>query len=134
MEWNIIIVAIASACITYFLNIHLNKGPVLASAIVTLIAGLLLPSIFKEGATLALVATTVSYAAMVSTDRFPNIYEMIFVGMIASVIFIFAEDVFIGIGGKLGSIAAISGLSWFGIKQLFEKYKVKKSEKISKAI
>ncbi|MGO1470068.1 MAG: hypothetical protein ACTHW2_08610 [Tissierella sp.] len=124
MDYRILIVAVTAACITYYLSIHLKKGPVLASAIVTLLSGLLLPAIFEDGSTLAIVATTVSYAAMVSTDKFPKIYEMIVVGIISGIIFILAEGVFIGVGGKLGSIAAISGLSWFGFKEIFKKIKI----------
>lgn len=124
MDYKIIMVAIIAACTTYFLSIHLKKGPICASAMVTLISGLLLPTIYKDGSTLAFVATTVSYAAMVSTDKFPKIYEMIGVGIIAGIIFILAEDVFIGVGGKLGSIAAISGLSWVGFKELVRKIKL----------
>lgn len=128
MELRIILVAIASACITYYLSIHLKKGPVLASAIVTLLSGLLLPTIFEDGNTLAIVATTVSYAAMVSEDKFPRIIEMIIIGLIAGTIYILAEDVYIGVGGKLGSIAAISGLSWFGFKELVGRFNSSKLE------
>ena len=119
MDYRIILVAIIAACTTYYLSVYLKKGPVFAS-------GLLFPNIFEDGNTLAIVATTVSYAAMVSTDKFPKIYEMIAVGIIAGTVFILAENVFVGVGGKLGSIAAISGLAWFGLKKIFKENKVLK--------
>lgn len=128
MDYRILLVAITSACITYYVNAYLEKGPVFASAVVTLISGLLLPNIFKDGNTLAIVATTVSYAAMVSTDKFPKIYEMIAVGIIAGTVFIFAENVFVGVGGRLGTIAAISGLSWFGLKEIFKEIRLLRKE------
>ena len=122
MIYLTIIVAICSACLTYFLSLHLKKGPVLASAIITLASGLLMPHFFTEGGTLALVATTASYAAMVSAIKFPKLIEMVAVGAICGLIFTLTQNVFVGVGGRLGSIAAISGFSWFGIKQIMEKF------------
>jgi ABC-type polysaccharide/polyol phosphate export permease len=123
MIYLTMIVAIFSACLTYFLSLHLKKGPTLASAIVTLSSGLLLPYFFTEGATLALVATTASYAAMVSEAKFPKLIEMVGVGAICGLVFSLTHDVFVGVGGRLGSIAAISGLSWLGLKQIIDKFK-----------
>ncbi|MBU5428230.1 hypothetical protein KQI41_17695 [Tissierella pigra] len=118
----VMIISICSACLTYFLGLHLKKGPVLSSAIVTLSSGLLLPHFFIEGDTLALAATTASYAAMVSTIKFPKLIEMVAIGCICGIVFNLTQDVFIGVGGRLGSIAAIAGFSWFGLKQIIEKF------------
>ena len=122
MTLNIIIVSVLASCITYFININLKKGGVMASAIVTLFSGIVLPYIFPNiGLTLATVATTSSYAAMVSKEKFPKITDMVFVGVIVSVVFVLFQDVFVGVGGRLGTMAAISGFTWLGIKKISNK-------------
>lgn len=114
----IIITAVLATCATYFISFNLKKGPVLASAIITLSSGIILPYIFSDsGALLATVATSGSYAAMVSTEKFPKIWDMVFVGILCGTVFLLTQDVFVGVGGRLGSIAAISGLTWLGIKK-----------------
>lgn len=122
MTSMIIVVAIISTCLTYFISIHLKKGPVLASAMVTLASGIILPYIFKDnGVLFAVVATTGSYAAMVSREKFPSVKDMAFVGLLCGTLFLLTQDVFLGVGGRLGSIAAISGLSWLGINKIKRK-------------
>ena len=122
MTFNIIIVSVLASCITYFINIKLNKGGVKASAIVTLFSGIVLPYIFPSvGITLATVATTSSYAAMVSKEKFSKITDMVFVGAIVSVLFILFQDAFVGVGGRLGTMAAIAGFTWLGIKKTIDK-------------
>lgn len=129
MSFVIIIVAVLAACITYFISINLEKGPVLASAIVTLASGIILPYICADtGTLLAGVATSGSYAAMVSQEKFPRLRDMVFVGIILGIVFSLTQDVFVGVGGKLGSIAAVAGFTWLGIKKLRRKVKEEKSK------
>lgn len=116
---EILVIAILSTCFTYYININLNRGGVIASAIVTLSSGIILPYLFPVNGTLfATVATSGSYAAMVSIDIFPKFKDMIFIGTFVGIIFILTQDVFVGVGGRLGSIAAISGFTWLGIRNL----------------
>lgn len=122
MTFMIVIVSILATCTTYFISINLKKGPVLASAIVTLLSGIFLPHFLENGGVLAVVATCGSYAAMVSQEKFPTIKDMVFVGIICSTVFILAGDVYVGVGGRLGAIAAISGFTWLGIKKVKEKF------------
>lgn len=118
----IILVAVIATSLTYSIIYKLKKGPVIASAIVTLAAGILLPHFFPEkGMLLATVATAGSYASMVSKEKFPKIVDMIFVGVLCGIIFMLTQDVFVGVGGRLGSIAAISCFSWLGIKKIKSK-------------
>ena len=122
MTISIIIVSVLASCITYYININLKKGIVMASAIVTLCSAIMLPYILPNiGPTLATVATTSSYAAMVSKNRFPKITDMIFIGIIVSIIFILFENSYQGVGGRLGTMAAISGFTWIGIKNISKK-------------
>lgn len=119
MTYMIVIVSILAATLTYLINNKTNKGPVFASAIVALSSGIILPYLFKEsGTTLAVVATCGSYAAMVSKDKFPRLRDMLSVGIICGIVFILAQDVFVGVGGRLGAIGAISGFTWLGMKKI----------------
>ncbi len=126
MTLIIVIVSVLSTCTTYFIHINLKRGPVFASAIVSLISGILLPFFLPEvGQSLAIMATCGSYAAMVSLEKFPKMKDMIFVGIICGVVFILAKEVFLGVGGRLGAIAAISGFTWLGIKNIKSKFSYK---------
>lgn len=117
----ILVVALATS-LTYLIIHKLKKGPVIASAVVTLISGILFPSLLpEEGMLLATVATAGSYAAMVSKEKFSKIVDMIFVGVLCGIIFMLTQDVFVGVGGRLGSIAAISCFSWLGLKKIKDK-------------
>ena len=121
-----IIISVLSTCTTSYININLKRGPVFASAIVTLTAGILLPYFLPEtGMSLAIMATCGSYAAMVSLEKFPKMKDMIFVGIICGVVFILAKEVFLGVGGRLGAIAAISGFTWLGIKNIKSRFSYK---------
>ncbi len=117
----ILVVALATS-LTYLIIHKLKKGPVIASAVVTLLSGILLPSLLpEEGMLLATVATAGSYAAMVSKEKFPKLVDMIFVGVLCGIVFILTQEVFVGVGGRLGSIAAISCFSWLGLKKIKDK-------------
>jgi len=113
----IIITAILAGIATYTISVKLEKGAVFGSAIVVLLSGLFLPHFFEMGTTLAVMATTSSYAGMVAAKNVPNLKEMAAVGFIAGVLFILVEVPFAGVGGKLGTIAAISCLGWIGLKK-----------------
>lgn len=117
---SIVIIAVLAGMATYVISVKLEKGAVFGSAIVVLLSGLFLPHFFETGATLAVVATTSSYAGMVAAKNVPNLKEMAAVGLIVGILFILAEPVYLGVGGKLGVIAALSCLSWIGIKKVLK--------------
>lgn len=129
---TIIIVSIIAALVTYYISIPLGKGAVFASALVTLVSGIVFPHFVPEGgSTLAIMATTASYAAMVAPVKFPKMWEMAFVGLIAALLFIATSSAYVGVGGKLGTIAAISCLTWLGIKKVCSLATYSKTEKIN---
>ena len=45
---------------------------------------------------------------------------MVFVGLICGSVFILASNAYVGVGGRLGTMAAISGFTWLGIKKINE--------------
>lgn len=128
MNILIIIVAIVATCITYYISINLNKGAVFASAVITLIGGIIFPYIFPEGGgILAAVGACGSYAGMATKEKFPSMMDMVFVGLICGSVFILSSNAYVGVGGRLGTMAAISGFTWLGIKKLRERSKGAKS-------
>lgn len=114
----IIITTILAGILTYGISVKMEKGAVFGSAIVVLLSGLFLPHFFENGAILAVAATTSSYAGMVAGKNVPNVFEMAAVGLIVGVVFILGASAYIGVGGRLGAMAAISCLSWIGLKKI----------------
>lgn len=116
----IMIFAVIGILATYILNVRYGKSPVLSSATVGLIGGLVLPEIFPEiGPILALVVICASFAGMSSKERLPNEFYAIIAGIFCGIIFIFSAPYFGGAGGKLGTIAfgaviAVVALKRFG--------------------
>lgn len=120
----ILLVAMFAGLITYFISNILNKGAVLASAVVTLVSGVVLPYFFPTtGGNLAAMAACASYAGMISTKNAPRLWNMAIVSLITGVLYITASNAYVGVGGRLGTIAAISCFTWLGFSKIFLKEK-----------
>ncbi|WP_026476634.1 hypothetical protein [Alkaliphilus transvaalensis] len=129
----ILFVSTLAGVVTYYISVNLNKGAVFGSAIVTLVSGLLFPNIFPSiGAKLAIVATCASYAGMVAVKNVPKLWEMAIVSFITGGLYIATTSAYVGVGGKLGTIAAIACFSWIGCKKMLSLLKVNKKEKAYK--
>lgn len=129
----IIVVAVLAGMATYTISVYMNKGAVFGSAVITLIAGIFFPYFIPTiGSKLAVVATCSSYAGMVAVKNVPKLWEMSIVGLIAGFLFIATSNAYVGVGGKLGTIAAISCFTWIGCKKIYAMLKVSKSEKTIK--
>ncbi len=119
-EIIILIISIIAGIITYFVSNILKKGGVMGSAVVTLVAGLILPELFPTiGANLAVAAAASSYAGMISMENALNVWEMSIISLMTGILFIAASNAYVGIGGRLGTIAAISCFAWLGFKKAF---------------
>lgn len=117
---SILFVSVAAGVLTYFAAHMLKRGPVIASAIITLASGVLLPHFFPDyGATVATAAACASYAGMISVENALNLLEMSVISLMTGVLFIAASAAYVGIGGRLGTIAAISCFAWLGFKKIF---------------
>lgn len=115
----IITVSVLAGLLTYHINHYLGKGPVFGSAIVVLTVGLILPKVFSDGYTLALVATCASYAGMSAKNRITNPLEVCISCVLVALIFVGSSEALVGYGGRLGTIAAISVITVWGAKSLF---------------
>lgn len=117
----IVIICVSSGLATHYVNHFTTRGPVFASALIALLAGLTLPRLLpNQGATLALAATCASYAGMAARSRLKSFWDMALCGVFVSVLFVLTENVFVGIGGKLGTIAGIAVISIWGVRSLLE--------------
>ncbi len=104
-EWKIAVSALiantAGALLTFWASQDLGIGPVLASAAVGLLGGLLLPKVSAE-------IYTGSFVGMCSIGVAPHFSRLLLAGMIAGLVFYASRYVLIGFGGKLGTIAFTS--------------------------
>jgi len=94
----------AAAGVTYVLSVHAGLGPVLASALVGVVAGLGRPS-------QAAGAYCGSFVGMVSPAVFPSVGPVVVAGSVAGVAFVAATESFDGFGGKLGTLALFGCLT-----------------------
>lgn len=117
--------AIIAGVGTYFLSHKMGKGAVYGSAFTTLVAGILFTFLDYLGIDsafdLAAIAATAGYAGMVSEKHVENILQMMIVSIIVSLLFMLSKDFFVGIGGKLGTMAAVSCFAFIGCKKLVNK-------------
>ena len=119
-EFLILIISLGAGLATYWVANIIKRGSVMASAMVTLAAGMLLPHFFPStGNLLSSAAATASYAGMISMENALNVFEMATISLMTGILFIAADTAYVGIGGKLGTIAAISCFAWLGIKKIF---------------
>ena len=120
----IILIALIASPLTFYLSNHRKHGPVLGSATVGLIAGLILPILFPQaGVTLAVVAHCASFTGMTSPERCRSFRQIFISGFFTAFVFIFSAPFFAGSGGKLGTIAFASVLSTCGYFQLYRRLK-----------
>ena len=126
-DWHtnsiVILIALGAAPLTFYFNRRKGNGPVLASAVVGLTAGLIFPNLFPiKGETFAVVAICASFTGMTSSERCPNFWYMILAGFFTGLIFVFSTPLLGGAGGKLGTIAFASVLCVCGYSQIIHRF------------
>ncbi|OWZ83272.1 hypothetical protein [Natranaerobius trueperi] len=116
-EIIIISIAILGTMLTYYISVHSGKGNVMASAVVVLLAGIILEPL---GTSYAGILAAASYVGMVSQEKVTDFRDCAVVGLICALIFLATDSVNVGIGGRLGTIAALSCGTFFGYQRLLE--------------
>lgn len=94
---EVLAVAVAAA-LTYLLSVRAGFGPVVASALVGLAAGVFAHKI-------AVPAYCGSFVGMASPEVFPSIEYLAVAGLCSGLAFVAAKHAFAGFGGKLGTLA-----------------------------
>jgi hypothetical protein len=116
----IIIYSITGVVATFVLNHRFSHGPVLASAITGILAGVLLPSLHgaQLGSTLAIMVFCASFAGMSDRTRLPNEGAACIAGLLCGLVFIHSTPYLGGAGGKLGTIAFGAVIAYSGVDRL----------------
>lgn len=116
----IVIYAAIGSFVTHIIAEKFKTGVVVASGIVGLTAGLILPLIHEtNGALYAALVFCASFAGMASRKVLKKAYLFLLAGGISGLIFFLSSPYFNGLGGKLGTIAFVSVLF---SKTLFDIY------------
>ncbi len=119
--WLIVVYSIIGAVVTFYINHNLGHGAVMASGIVGLVGGLVLPAVHPEvGGTLAAMVICASFAGMSSNKHFPGIVPMAIAGLFAGLVFFYGAPFIGGAGGKLGTTAFGSVMAVRGYMDLIE--------------
>ncbi|HHX65174.1 MAG TPA: hypothetical protein GX702_09835 [Chloroflexi bacterium] len=117
--WMVIICSALAAIATFYISIHLGRGPVMASGLVGLVGGLLLPPIYPNmGDILAVMVICASFAGMSGIRRFSTAAPIAVAGLLAGLLFIYSAPHLGGAGGKLGTIAFGSVIAVRGVSKL----------------
>jgi hypothetical protein len=91
----------------YLLNFHTDLGSVLSAGIIGVLASFL-PFINKESNYLKKLPDAIYcgvFVGMSSVEIIPSIVLVIAAGVFAGIFFMLSKNIFVGIGGKLGTIA-----------------------------
>jgi len=121
---EILIFSAMASFVTYVIAQRLKHDVVTSSSLVSLIAGLILPAVFQtNGTTFAAVAMSASFAGMSSKKIIKNELQMIAVSSLLGIMFLYTYSHFGGAGGKLGTLAFASVITFQGILVLKDTFK-----------
>ncbi|HHW92761.1 MAG TPA: hypothetical protein GX735_08720 [Firmicutes bacterium] len=109
---TILVATIAAAC-TWYINHDLGYGAIIASSLVGVAAGIILPG------DLAGAAYTASFVGMSANFVLPSLAVSILAGIVVGIVIIATGPVYAGVGGKGGTTAATSVLITQGILKVF---------------
>lgn len=117
IQIEIIVCFVIGAILAHQLHLITGKSTVLTSGISGVLAGILLPIIFKaNGLTLAAALFSGAFLGMTGEERFKKTSYFLVASIIGGIIFIYSQPYFNGLGGKLGAIAFISSLTMTQVK------------------
>ncbi len=130
-EWPeillIVVLSAVGAICTYSLHTRLPPGPVLASGLVGIAGGMILPIMFGDpGVTMAAAVFAASFAGMSDTTRVSSEWWMGIAGVAVGLTFVYTMPYLGGSGGKLGTIAFASCLAVYGVEGTFKLVRVRR--------
>lgn len=118
---NIAFYFIIGAVVTYYINKINRTGTVLASSAVGLIGGLILPVVYGgPGSNYAVALFCGSFVGMTVIDRLTTEFYLFISSFMGSIIYYYSQVNFVGLGGKLGTTAFASVVSWWGLMYLYD--------------
>ncbi|MFH0986762.1 MAG: hypothetical protein V1911_01795 [Candidatus Micrarchaeota archaeon] len=120
----VIAASLAGAIATWLVSIEMKKGPIVGSALVSLIAGIVF--YFAQASALSYVPAAVmgaSFVGMSSRKTLKNYFFLAAAALIFSFAFITVNPFFAGCGGTLGISACVSTVSTVALIKITEKIK-----------
>lgn len=96
------ICSIMGVTLTWFINHKIGYGAIIANGLVGVMAATFLPN------DLAGITYTSSFIGMSSLSVIPSMIGAILGGLIVSLVFLATAEIYVGIGGKGGTTAALS--------------------------
>ncbi|MFT4205318.1 MAG: hypothetical protein QM610_15545 [Chitinophagaceae bacterium] len=124
----IILTSIIGAVLTFYVNEHLKQGPVRASALLSLVVGIVfylsknkLPDDIVHNIPVAFIGS--SFIGMVSSKALRHIGLVAFSGFVFSLIYINTSHFFNGYGGALGTSASIAVMATMCIPVLVPRHR-----------
>jgi hypothetical protein len=109
----VVAASVAGAVATFVASVRLGHGPVVGSAVVGLVGGLLAPALSTGGVAAAVFCA--SFAGMAAPDRLPNEVATGVAGLASGVLLVGVDRYFVGFGGKLGTVAFVGCLLTCGL-------------------
>ncbi|MFO7635883.1 MAG: hypothetical protein R6W96_01080 [Clostridia bacterium] len=125
----LVLFSVLGGVATYSMAVRLKMSSVLASGLVGVFAGVVLPLVFPEtGNSLAVMVFCASFMGMSSPERMRNEIFIALAGIFAGLAFIYSAP-WQGAGGKLGTIAFGSVLAVRGFMDMASGIKAKLSNR-----
>jgi hypothetical protein len=122
--FEIMIYSAAASYATFVISRKLKHDVVTSSSLISLIGGLVLPAVHPEqGAMFAAVAMSATFVGMSSKKIVKSDFQKILVSLLVGLMFVYSYSHFGGAGGKLGTIAFGSVLTFKGIDVLLSYIK-----------
>lgn len=118
LQADIFIVFIIGSLGTYFIDTQYKISAVVASALLGLTFGLILPNVFDNGQSLAVALFCGTFIGMSTTTKLTSRISVMVASLIGTIIFLYTAPYFAGLGGKLGLIAFGSTIATAGIYNL----------------
>lgn len=96
------LISLAGALLTFVFSMRLGMGPVVASALVGLVGS----QVVKDREQLVMYLG--AFVGMSSAVLFPSFIPLIGAGILGGLLFELTDECWVGVGGRLGTIAATS--------------------------
>ena len=118
VQYEVFIVFIIGSLGTYFINKKYKIGSIVASSLLGLTFGLILPNVFSDGNSLAIALFCGTFIGMSTTSKLSTSISVIIASIIGTIVYLYTAPYFAGLGGKLGLIAFGSSIATAGIYNL----------------
>jgi hypothetical protein len=124
-----VIVSLLGVLSTFYLKERYRFSTVFASALTTLIFSIPLIVFYADQSHYALIFYAASFLGMSGKEKLPNMFYVMFSGLVLAVVFYLMSDRFVGLGGKLGLTAFLSVLLVSPVIRMLQSLKIKNAKR-----